>query len=77
MNNIINYVKNNYNFYILIGLTLAFHFVSSEAFLIGVIILSVFYLCLDMIINKHIPLNKKYIMIIPLLLYLMLALYLE
>lgn len=74
MNNIINYIKNNYNFYILIGLTLAFHFVSAEAFLIGVLVLSAFYLCLDMIINKYLPLNKKYIIIIPLILYLILGL---
>lgn len=70
---LINYIKNNYNFYILIGLTLAFHFVSAEAFLVGVLILSLFYICLDMIINKHIPLNKKYILIIPLILYLCLG----
>lgn len=67
MNKIINYIKNNYNFYILIGLMLAFHFVSAEAFLIGVLVLSVFYLCLDMIINKHFPINKKYMIIIPLI----------
>lgn len=70
---LINYIKENYNFYILIGLTLAFHFVSAEAFLVGVVILSLFYICLDFIQNKHIPLNKKYIMIIPLLIYLILG----
>jgi len=70
---LINYIKNNYNFYILIGLTLAFHFVSAEAFLVGILILSLFYICLDMIINKHIPLNKKYILTIPLILYLIIG----
>lgn len=73
MKKTINYIKKNYNFYILIGLTLAFHFVSSEAFLIGILILSVFYMFFDMIINKHFPINKKYIIIIPLLLYLTLG----
>lgn len=63
MNNIINYIKNNYSFYILIGLMLAFHFVSAEAFLIGVLVLSIFYLLLDLIVNKHFPLNKKYLML--------------
>ncbi len=71
---LINYIKNNYNFYILIGLTLAFHFVSAEAFLIGVLTLFLFYLFLDMIINKHIPLNKKYFITIPLLIYLCIGL---
>ena len=32
----IDYLKNNYNFYILLRLTIAFHFVSGEVFLIAI-----------------------------------------
>lgn len=74
MNKIVDYIKNNYCFYILFGLTLAFHFVSAEAFLIGVVFLSLFYILLDLITNKKNPLDKKYIIIIPLLLYLVVGL---
>lgn len=70
---IIKYIENNYKFYLLIALTLAYHFVSSEAFLVGVAIIFCFFLLLDFIQNKKIPINKLFIITIPLILYLILG----
>ena len=70
---IVKYIENNYKFYLLMALTLAYHFVTSEAFLIGVTILFCFFIFLDFVQNKKLPINKLFIITIPLILYLILG----